>query len=301
MFKKILYPHQEIGASRGNFLSKEKKQKIAETVREHMDKNRPQPEDFKNIPGMSTEMIDMDIRKVVRLEEEWKKESDESRLELKQISDIAEFIIYKNLETWIDHKAVVLLSSKPDDYLRGIDLILESESEEGKGFDHLGVGIDIALTSVHGEGIGFELKKQKMRERLLAGELTEARYVSGGSYEGIIPDLPYVLLSVDKSHIDTLIPFAEKQIATEFEKNYILKYIIAYQIILQLHAYHDVSKKRGLEKSAHEYAIANNFFYDVVDSLYKEILDNPELAKKVVNDPGVKQINDFCEDLESLT
>ena len=264
-----------------------------------LDKERPDPNDFHE--SVDSEKISNDIRKVAELEKRWETLNSEEQIEAKRMSDIAEYIIYKNLGTWINYKANPLLASKPDDYLRGIDLIIESEddpNDKNQDIRHLGLGIDIALVSEKNADI--ESKKKKMERNLEQGKLTEARYVTGASFEGSLYDLPYTILSISSKHINDLVSSVLQKTSTEKEKKHIIKYIVAYQILLQLGTYYKVSSARKFDTTAYQYALANNFAHDIFQELIDELQTDTELWKQVSSDVGVQEIEKFCKSLERI-
>ena len=266
--------------------------KIEELIR----RERPNPEDFRGIIPDSE--IDADLAKVAELEKNWELHNDKEANDVKMKADIAEYIIYKNLGTWLNQRAVPLMTAKPDDYLRGIDLLIESEQEEGGGFQHLGIGMDVALASERGVSNAVEKKEKKVRQMLKSGNLTEARYVSGGSYEGRIADLSYTILSVSPSHIEDLFSSVLRKDSSAKEQAHILKYIVAYQIVKQLGTYYMIADNAGKDMLARKYAIANNFANDIFGHLITDLQNNPEIWKKVSQDAGTQEIERFCNELE---
>lgn len=202
----------------------------------------------------------------------------------------------------MNQKAVPLVTAKADDYLRGVDLIIESEDFDEKSVDiqHLGIGIDVALSSEKGISETVEKKKKKVRQILKSGKLGEARYVSGGSYEGRIQNLSYVILSINPSHIEDLFSSVLKNHSTQKEEVHILKYIVAYQIARQQKTYCEVAYGLGQNELAREYAISNNFGYECFKHLLEELETNADLKARVSKDPGVQEIEAFCEDLQKL-
>ena len=200
--------------------------------------------------------------------------------------------------------ATVLMTSKADDYIRGIDLVIESEQDSDdttgveKVIKHLGLGIDVALASEKGISHAVETKKEKVRKMLRGGKLSEARYVSGGSFEGKLDNLPYLIVSISRAHVENLFSSVLKKGSSEKEKNHILKYIVAYQIVKQLGTYYTVLDKRGRDDLAYIYGTANNFAYDIFGTLVDEMRTKPEIWEKVSQDAGVREIDSFCADLE---
>lgn len=269
---------------------------VHEQVTKTIDSERPNPIDFKGI--VDPQHIRDDAKKVRELEEIWALENDESAIEAKKKADIAEYLIYKNFSTWTEYRAVSLISAKADDYLRGIDLLIESEDPENQDIiNHLGLGVDIAL--VGEKRADIESKKLKMKKNLDNGYLTEARYVSGGKFEGSLPNLPYTILSISSEHVNDLISAANHKLPTEKEKKHILKYIVAYQIMRQLGAYYNFSKSKGFEDAADQYGLANNFATEIFSELISDLQNDPEIWKQVSNDVGVKEIEKFCSELET--
>jgi len=264
-----------------------------------INNKRPKPEDFSEF--VEVKKINVDITAVEKLEQKWASESSQSAIELKKISDITEYIIYKNLSTWVDNKATALLTAKADDYLRGIDLVIESNQEptvKNPDIEHFGVGIDVALVSKDHYSSSFESKKAKMKRMLETGKLTEARYVSGGHFKGSISELPYIILSIQSSHVNDLLEASASKTSTQKEKNHILKYIVAYQILRQLGTYYRVSNNVRQEHAAYQYGVANNFATNIFDNLIQEIENSDELWQKVSQDIGVIDIERLCDQIE---
>lgn len=274
---------------------KESIENIHKKILETLEKERPEPMDF--VDHVDMKDIEKDIADVILCEKNWAKEISLEDREIKQQADIAEYIIYKNLGSWIEHKANPLLTTKADDYLRGVDLLIESEDDEKK-VNHLGLGVDVALIKKEGYSSGFEKKKKKMERYIKTGKLTEARYVSGAHFEGSLNNLPYIILSIGSNHVNDLVLLSTHKISSEKEKSHILKYIVAYQIVRQLGCYYQVSEAQGFELAAHQYGVANNFASDLFTELISELQNNPELWLKVSNDVGVVAIEKFCDDLE---
>lgn len=284
-----MYPFRDINRVR----------EVHAQIEKLVERERPDPEEFRGI--LSDSEIDEDLKKVQELEVRWSQSNDQETNEIKMKSDIAEYMIYKNLGGWMNQSAVPLMTAKPDDYLRGVDLIIESENgekENGKDIEHLGIGIDVALASERGFSASVEKKTKKVRQILKSGKMTEAKYVSGGSYEGKIENLPYTILSIGPSHVEQLFSNVLRKDQSEKEKNHILKYIVAYQIVLQLGTYYDVANKTGKKAMAYEIGMANNMAMDIFGHSINELQMNPEIWEKVAHDQGTKEIADFCDALQ---
>jgi hypothetical protein len=268
-------------------------------IEKKINRERPDPKEFGRI--VSEEKIKQDLAAVEMLEKKWGQGNDLETQETKLKADIAEYIIYKNLGTWIDQKALPIITSKPDDYLRGIDLLLESESDNEKSPDinHIGIGIDVALVSSKGSSQSIENKKNKIKNFIRLGKLTEARYVSGGSFEGSIENLSYIAIFVSNEHFEDLFSSVLKNGSNDKEQKHILKYIIAYQILKQLGTYYQVSNKKEHDVCAYEYGKANNFAYDAFGHLLQEMETDPSIWKKVSQDPGVQEIEQLCQEIEN--
>lgn len=261
-----------------------------------LQRERPNPEDFRGI--IPDEEIDADLRTVAELEARWSRRDTPLSIEVKMKADIAEYMIYKNLAGWMNRLVVPLIMSKADDYLRGIDLAIESESMDLQQVKHLGIGIDVALTSEKKLSTQVEEKIHKVRGILKTGKMNEARYVSGGSYEGRIKNLPYIILSISPSYVEELFSQVLTKGQTEKEMNHPLKYAVAYQIVLQLNTYALVAEKKGHRTLAHSLAEANNLAVDLFGHLIEELHADPVLWNKISHDQGTKEIIEFCNSLE---
>jgi hypothetical protein len=277
------------------FKDSEKVREVYQQVQKRVNQERPKIDEFEGV--VSREKILADKKDVAKMEEYWNKTNDQEVWDVKMKSEIAEYLIYKNIGGWIDYKAVPLLTEKSDDYLRGVDLVIESEDNQ-KDVDHLGIGIDIALTSDKKVSTTFERKKEKMKQMLATGKMTEARYVSGGSFTGSITHLPYTLLSVSSSHVESLFSKTLMKTPSVLEQQHILKHIVAYQTVLQLNTYTAVAQAYGHERMAYEYAKANNFAVEIFSDLNQKLYQDEKLWQKVAADQGMQEISAFCDSLK---
>jgi len=260
-----------------------------------VNSKRPNPEDFRGIIPDSE--INYDIKKVSELEQKWKSEINPDAMNAKMIADIAEYIVYKNLGFWVNERATPIMTSKADDYLRGVDLLVESHVQEGGGTQHLGIGMDVALlTEKVSTSETVEKKEKKVRQILKSGILSEARYVPG--VPNGLKDLPYTIISISSSHVDELSGSVFREDESVKEKNHILKYIVAYQIVRQLGTYYSVADAQEKEHLAYQYGVANNFANDIFGHLISDLQNNPDIWKKVSTDAGTQEIERFCSELE---
>ncbi len=280
------------------FKNKDEVKRVHIMIEKMVERERPDLEDFRGI--VDDKIIDRDTKKVFEYEQRWGGGTEDDH-EAKRKADIAEYMIYKNMGGWMNQSAVTSMASKPDDYFHGIDLMIESESEDvgdQPEINHLGIGIDVALASERSVSVSVEKKTEKVREMIRTGSLTEARYVSCGNFVGSIKNLPYIILCVSSSHIEKLFPYVLRKDQSETEKNHLLKYIVGYQTMLQLGTYYGIMKKRGFEETAYELGVTNNFAVSLFGHLIDEMQQNPEIWNRVKQDAGTQEIIAFCEKLE---
>lgn len=174
---------------------------------EVIEDSRIKEEDFTNYYGELD--VEKDIKEVDRLEKEFSKTSSQESSEMKKVADIFEALVLQHgeLSNWFGESATTVKTSKFDDYVNGVDLLVEFGGEEDET-SHLGLAADVTFTS------DTTKKFDRLRSQIDAGELAEVRYFHSDSldtYE-VLSKLPEVIIGAEKRTVMELAElWAERQ------------------------------------------------------------------------------------------
>jgi len=91
------------------------------------------------------ETEEADIAKANELEEKYSKNITET----KKIADIFEAVVLEHgeLSDWLGGSAKTMKTSRYDDYMNGVDLLVEFAGAEGEESEHLGLAADVTFTT----------------------------------------------------------------------------------------------------------------------------------------------------------
>lgn len=270
-------------------------ERLHSKIEAKMDKERPDPKDFEGKPPLTHPLyVYEDIQEVQRLEGIWAKEETLEGKHAKRLSDIAEFAIHNAIGNWTNAKINSLLTSKPDDYLRKVDMVLEIPNEDPEGeSSFLPMAVDVVFVGA-GESSQFKKKAEYLQDQLKKGKECEVRYVETENYKGSVKG-PRAIIALSAEHLNDYISILESNNYDRLH-THITREIILYQLQLQYQAYFQVSNNRGNTVLAEEYAIANNQAIEIFGPIYEKIQADPELNKRIEQDPGFKAIQQLCSD-----
>lgn len=170
-------------------------------VPEHK-RNAIKPEDFADL--YTEQRVRADIALVASREKLFQ-EDDRRNPELKERKRRAEMfeallVQQIELENWFGQEASTIIPSRYDDIEKGVDLIVELESEGGF-FKHLGLSID-ATTHVP----SIKRKIDNVRKDIQHGHLTTVKYFHSESrgFRGELKDIPRVVVGADANSVREL-------------------------------------------------------------------------------------------------
>lgn len=183
-----------------------------------------QEEDFEDV---YRGRVDEDLKKVKELEEKFEREETARTRELKKIADIFEGLVLWNGEQndWFGPHAKTLKTSKYDDYVNGVDMVIEFFDEEERTLSHLGLAADITFTS------DTTAKFDRLRKNIERGELVAVDYFHSEpmSLHGRLSDLPEVVIGADRKTVLEL-----TELWMERENAVLARHKIQIMILMQM-------------------------------------------------------------------
>ncbi|HEY1041864.1 MAG TPA: hypothetical protein VGE48_00360 [Candidatus Paceibacterota bacterium] len=149
-------------------------------------------EEFRDLYG--SEVIDADLAKVARLKSNFAPEDRN-----KFASEIMEGIIYDQSERsdWLGPYAQTIRASEYDDYVNGIDLVVEFDEPE-RSRSHLALGVDATFSRTN-----IEKKLRRVKDEIDSGSLASIKYFrsQNGRFMGRLTNVPRVVTGMEKDRL----------------------------------------------------------------------------------------------------
>lgn len=276
--------------------SKEVLTKLHQKAEKKVEPYRPDPNDFRDIYGNET--VDADIAEVVRLESEFKKQSDamdEYLREKKETKDmiayVAECIIADQLSgEWLAGRGKVTPSAKINDYKQGVDMVIEFPEEKSKN-RYIGLGIDITSS----KDLGDVCKKldRILENDVLRNRITNIKYFESDEIKREI-DVPRVIVALQDDQIKTLFTQEDRNDKQGLSSNKV-QLIILYQLQQQCSTFMRIAHRKNSEKALLLYGNAQHIITEIIQEKSALFEQNPELLQ---NDPSTMAIWKYCTDKE---
>lgn len=192
------------------------------------------PENFVDLYGEAN--VARDVLKVNELKAKFENDAT------KRTAEVLEAIIYKRIElgNWLGPNAETIRPSEYDDFVNGIDIIVEFNTEDSK--KHLALGIDITFGS-----LTMVKKFDRIKEEIDMDELAKVKYFEAHGFKGTLTQLPRIVIGVQKDTVVDLAGLWMNNKNTEIDKHFI-KDILLQEIKLQLEtflAYAEKHKKQN--------------------------------------------------------
>ncbi len=201
------------------------------------------------------EYLEGDMRR--RNEEEWGQLGERKRREYEQtkkLAEIFETIFYEHAELsdWLGPNATVIKASRFDDYLNGIDAVVEFAESDASRASHLALAVDV--TTAHTERV-LRDKLVKIRSEIEDGKLAWVKYFKSEdlSMRGELKDIPRTVIAADA--LKTVGELGKLFVG---EKNkelavHPIQHQIIDELLMQLQKYTAYAQERGEDKLYRRY------------------------------------------------
>lgn len=207
-------------------------------AKEKSDKERIDPDDFKDL--YPEDSVEEDVKLAAELARKF--EQYEENPEAKKMALILEEIFSEQIELneWLGEGVTTRKSSLYDDYVNGVDEIVEIEEENS--VNHLAVAVDVTF------GTNLNKKFDRIKKELESGELATVKYFenSEGTFKGRLSKVPRVVIGTSKDNVIKLAKLWVERNNKELSMHPI-QFEILDEIAMQLEAYRDYAQKLGKE------------------------------------------------------
>jgi len=186
-----------------NFFESSEKRVDMEKAHERAEEvlsERVQESDFSDVYPEEEILSDRD--RVAQLKLKHDRDRTPAEAELKKNAEILEAIVFERgeLDQWFSESGFTIGASEYDDYVNGIDLVVEFREPDSRDDAYLALGIDVTFTS------DTTAKFDKLRAKIENGKLGEMKYFASehSSTRGGIRNLPEVVVGVDMQTLEEL-------------------------------------------------------------------------------------------------
>lgn len=228
------------------------------------------------------ENVARDLKKVESLKSQF------THNETKLASDIFEAVVLQHTELsdWLGPNAETIRTAPFDDFVNGVDLVLEFN--ENQSTKHLALGVDVTFGS-----FSIQKKFDRIKMEIEKDELATVKYFRAHGYEGSLKQLPRIVIGVDIDKVINLAGLWERN-DNRALGNHIAKDIIAEEIERQLRTFLIYAQSVNAENAVRSYTqalatmrnvrtVRNGFVEDNArseiahtDRVYQEIIHNLE-------------------------
>jgi hypothetical protein len=205
-----------------------------ERAKKVLDEYEIKPETFSGLYG--DEILKRDTAEVTRLEGLFE------RTPSKIYGDILEAVTCEHgeLSEWFGPKSQIIKTSRFDDYVNKIDMVVETETEDRR-FSHLALGIDVTFGSRD-----LSRKFDGIRARIDSGELGQVKYFHSDRqhFTGRLQKIPQVVVGVELERAKEVALLWMNRRNKELGEHP-MQMIILEESALQLHAFAKYARDRG--------------------------------------------------------
>ncbi len=223
-------------------------EKMHQKAAESIDDSRIEEEDFRELYG---DQVTTDLERVGRLEKQFAAHGSEESAEMKKVADIFEALVLDcgELNNWFGDNAFTIKTSRFDDYVNGMDMVLEFRGEEEGSASFLGVAADVTFTS------DTTKKFDRIRDHIDKGELGKVKYFRSEhmNIDGQLSKLPEVVIGASKKTVMELANLWLEKNQEELAKHY-AQIMVLRQMREQLETFSLYARSVGQQESADIYS-----------------------------------------------
>ena len=231
------------------------------------------------------ENVDRDLATVARLEKKFGvNPMDREAVRHAQIGKIFEVIIFQQIElaNWFGEVAQTIATSRFDDLVNGIDVLVEIDERKSKY--HLGLAIDTTTSIMKNRE-----KFGRIQDEINTDRLAEVAYfkTDNSVFEGKMKDVPRVVIGADGKTVDNLITVWMKN-DTKALAAHPIQIKILSEIRTQLACFKEYCDKTNHHRLAEIYDNGLRIVDDILAQ--KKILLTPEVLAELEKDQVYQSI-----------
>jgi hypothetical protein len=212
-----------------------------------------------------------DEKTVAELEALFQAENSPIQKINKQFATAFEAVIYEHVEIsdWMGGNTRTIKTVPFDDYVNGIDLILEINPDlPDQDPSHVALGIDVTF----GGGSSLDRKFEKLREKIRTGQFPRIKYFQSGDFLGMKMNLPEVILGVSRELVGDLAALytrTDKEGKLQLGKHPVQN-LLAQQVLAQLHAFARFADKNNQPAFAAKLRSMNTLLFPALSEKAKK-------------------------------
>jgi len=269
------------------FEEKEVEEKIYAKVCRFLENNPPiDLDDFANF--YAREIIDDDKRVIVDCEQKFLKRAkeDPEKERWQRLALVFEALVLDQTErsNWLGTDAMTIRASKFDDYVNGVDMIVEFPEEISR---HLALAVDVTTSDL------LVKKFLRIRKEIENGRLSQIKYFNSKNFRGELKNVPRVIIGADRSTIrqvgELWLENKNKELAV-----HPVRKIILDEIMVQLKAFSDYAVSRGKKDIADSYGASLKIIKRIIDEDKER---NAPLSP--INDKVFSAIIEYCKNFRN--
>ncbi len=211
--------------------------------------------------------IDADVRRIKEMQDQnMAKQTNQDRRR-KAISDLLEGLIYLGITEgkWLGENVESFPTALFDDYVNGVDQIIDFHYPETDSHAYLGLAIDVTTGN---PGTVYE-KFEKIKSKIDAGTLATIQYFSRANFHGVVKNVPQAVVGIEPNRVEQLA--LDWQLDRESLGQSPIKRLLLMQMRLQMETFASYAEWKGKPE------LTKIFLQD--ERRLKAILDNTPIGK----------------------
>jgi len=304
----IINMRESFEASSLERVDREKAHKKAESVLS----GRVKESDFVDVYG--EQEVARDLEKVEELKRKFVGDQTPESAETKKIADIFEAIVLEHgeLSEWFGENGFTVGVSEYDDFINGVDMVVEFCKVEKSETPHLALGMDVTFTS------DTTAKFDRLREQIENGQLAKVKYFSSehSNIRGGMDNIPEVIVGVDRKTVEELMELWLEKDNRALEGHRV-QIMILKEIEAQLRTFAEYSKSLGNDDLTEIYKSRLKIVMNLLaqktkvykkvaldldtDSVYMAITDYMRRWQKIISQPEESKGITRGEEIEQLS
>lgn len=194
---------QEMPGRRGMERTPRNRKELIRRKTQEAFRGRLEEKDFIGRPPYNRADIEADLALVAEEEARHKRVDTPQDIENLEVAELFEAVVLWNSEQaeWLGGRATTIKTSKYDDYINGIDMLVEFREE--RSASHLGLSADVTFS---GDPRIIAKKFAHLRAKIKEGVLSQIKYFHSDrtNFDGQLSKVPEVVIGVGRRMVEEL-------------------------------------------------------------------------------------------------
>lgn len=226
--------------------------------------------------------MEKDRREVQRLETIFSNDRNPETIQAFKLATSVEAVVHTQINSsqWFGPKAKSRKTTPYDDYVNGVDSVIEFQGELPGSYSHLALAVDVTYKNE------LERKFGRIRKEIKEGKLAEVKYFrsSDGIYEGRLNLVPRVVLAIDGQDAEDIT--RAWYLSNPALKSDPMRVQFLFEIEQQLTSFRDYARKLGQQNLVDRYNVSLRQVGEILKSISQkpgafEKYNNSNLGKRI--------------------